>query len=202
MTLFEEIVIFGCGGVGSWLAEYIARSKMANVISIVDFDIVEEKNLTRQNYKKSDERTPKVSAMQDRILNIDPEVEVLLYNRRVTSDEDASTFDRSIPAIICTDNVVSKRIIAKHFEHFCIVNCDKDFVEIKTFLDESEQKAWDMGGGYTSEQDIVSNIYAAVGVFSLMKCYGLNFFIRPRKYKFAPERSLRMAGDTNGENES
>lgn len=56
----QTVVIFGCGGTGSRLIPAIAKlmSTLTTLISpemvLVDFDIVEEKNLARQNFAKAD----------------------------------------------------------------------------------------------------------------------------------------------------
>lgn len=56
----QTVVVFGCGGTGSRLIPAIAQlmSSLTTLIMpemvLVDFDIVEEKNLARQNFSKAD----------------------------------------------------------------------------------------------------------------------------------------------------
>jgi hypothetical protein len=163
----NNLIIFGCGGVGSWLADFLVRNKSFETISLVDFDNVEEKNLVRQNFTHSSIGGSKVGMLKDH-LNWINDSSIIKYNRKINDELDL-TFDKESIAVICTDNVVSKRLIAKYFSRFLLVNCDKDFVEIKNFLDDDELNAWDMGGGYTSEQNIVSNLYAATALFHILQ---------------------------------
>ena len=60
----KEIIIFGIGGVGSWLAEFIVRNKVCEKLTLVDFDLVEKKNLRRQNYILVDDGEFKVEALR------------------------------------------------------------------------------------------------------------------------------------------
>lgn len=170
METYNEIVVFGLGGVGSWISDYIVRSQTTNILRIVDFDKVEEKNLARQNYTIGQVGGSKVESLKNKLerTKIKDEMTILTYDLKVTDEIDVETFNKKALAIICTDNIMSKRLIAKHFDNFIIVNCDKNFVEIKNFLDETDLKSWDMGGGYSNQQNILSNLNAAYATFSII----------------------------------
>ena len=196
MRRFEEVIIFGCGGVGSWIAEYLVRQKMTKLLSLVDFDTIEEKNMERQNYRRTDVSGYKTSALRRRVDSLqntteDDSTDVLTYNRRVRDTIDLQGLNKEAVAIIATDNILSKRFIAENFPRRLIVNCDKNFVEIKNFLDESDLKAWDMGGGYSNAQDIDSNIYASIKVIGLLKYYGLTLFDRKNRIVVKVDSELR-----------
>lgn len=68
----QTVVVFGCGGTGSRLIPAIAQlmSTLPTLINpemvLVDFDIVEEKNLSRQNFAKSDVGKNKAEALAAR----------------------------------------------------------------------------------------------------------------------------------------
>ncbi len=199
MVRFEEIIIFGCGGVGSWVAEFVVRNKMTNVLSLVDFDNVEEKNLSRQNFNYYDISASKVDCLKTRIKNLQKEdsddyIDILVYSRRVLEDIDLRGFNSNSIAIITTDNVSSKRTIAQHFDRYIIVNCDKNFVELKNFLDNTDLNAWDLGGGYSNRQDIISNLFSANLVIFALKHYGSTFF--DRKFHFCEKVENYMLDKT------
>lgn len=165
MQKYQTITIFGCGGVGSWLAEFIVRNKLTKVLKLVDFDKIELKNLTRQNFRILEEHSPKASILQQHLRNIyrekvEDEPIILAYERKIIEDIDLTGFEKDEVAILATDNVKSKQLIGNHFPIKLIINCDKNFVEVKNYMDDEEIKAWDMGGGYSNNQDIVSNLYA------------------------------------------
>lgn len=49
----NHIIIIGAGGTGSWFAQFLSKIKENNVVTIIDGDIVEPKNLKRQNFLTS-----------------------------------------------------------------------------------------------------------------------------------------------------
>ena len=167
------VVIFGVGGVGSWVAEWLTRQDFYEHLILVDGDEVEEKNLTRQNYAKDDVTRFKAYALGRKLASLLPGDYDLerIHSRKimVTTEQQLLAFPNgsNTIALICTDNVTSKRLIANYFERKVIVNCDKGRFEIKTYLDREERTAWDMGGGY-SQQDIVSNVWAAAAALELI----------------------------------
>ncbi len=91
LAAFERahVAVIGIGGVGSWVAEALARSAIGK-LTLIDLDNVAESNTNRQihaldgNYGK-----PKVDAMAERIALIDRQCEV----RRVEDFVDPGNFD-------------------------------------------------------------------------------------------------------------
>lgn len=67
----DRIHLIGCGSVGSTLAELLARAGFTK-ITLYDFDTVEAHNLANQMFVQSDVHRPKVEAVSDRILAINP----------------------------------------------------------------------------------------------------------------------------------
>lgn len=68
-----NLVLIGCGGTGGWLAVNLPRiaylQKLAGkkvVITLIDPDIVEAKNIPRQNFISSDLRLPKAAVLAAR----------------------------------------------------------------------------------------------------------------------------------------
>jgi tRNA A37 threonylcarbamoyladenosine dehydratase len=121
LDAFERahVAVIGIGGVGSWVAEALARSAIGT-LTLIDLDNVAESNTNRQihaldgNYGK-----PKVEAMAERIKLINPDCDVRLVEDFVEpSNFDAllgSGFDYVVDAI---DSVRTKTaLIAWCVEH-------------------------------------------------------------------------------------
>lgn len=70
----ERIHIIGCGSVGSTIAENLARFGLTKM-TLWDFDVVEEKNVVNQMFFHDDVGKPKVEALKDLILRINPDAE-------------------------------------------------------------------------------------------------------------------------------
>ncbi len=74
------VAVFGVGGVGSYIAEGLARSGVGH-IHLIDSDDVDITNLNRQLEALSDTvGQPKAEAMKERILQINPECDVVVHN--------------------------------------------------------------------------------------------------------------------------
>ena len=98
-----RVAIFGVGGVGSWCAEGLVRSGLGN-ITIVDPDAVGATNVNRQLMATT--RTigmPKVEALKERLLEINPEVRVTAVQARFDETTeggfDLDSYDYVIDAI-------------------------------------------------------------------------------------------------------
>lgn len=104
-----HVLVVGVGGVGSWVAEALARSGIGR-ITLIDLDHVSESNTNRQihaldgNYGKA-----KVSAMAERIAAINPACQVRLIDDFVTPDNVAELLIGSYDFVIdCIDQVKAK----------------------------------------------------------------------------------------------
>ena len=86
-----RVIIFGVGGVGSWCAEGLVRSGVTH-LTLVDSDTVSVSNINRQLMATS--RTvgqPKVEALRDRLLDINPNAEIIVLQRPY-NEETAESF--------------------------------------------------------------------------------------------------------------
>ncbi|AIT08610.1 thiamine biosynthesis protein ThiF [Candidatus Francisella endociliophora] len=71
-----NIFVAGCGGVGSFVIEALARAGIGS-LTIVDMDVVDPSNINRQLIAlHSTIDTPKVEVMEKRIADINPECKV------------------------------------------------------------------------------------------------------------------------------
>jgi tRNA A37 threonylcarbamoyladenosine dehydratase len=105
----SHIIVFGVGGVGGFVVEALVRSGIEE-ITIVDNDTVNETNINRQIIAlTSSLGKKKVEVMKDRILDINPNCKVNIYDTFVTK-ENASDFDFKLfdYVIDCIDNVSAK----------------------------------------------------------------------------------------------
>lgn len=102
--------IAGLGGLGSNIAISLARVGVARLV-VADFDIVEPSNLNRQQYFTKHIGMPKTDAIKEIISNINPFVEVICHNEKITKDNAYKIFEKC--TIICEafDNVSSKKMM-------------------------------------------------------------------------------------------
>lgn len=74
-----RVILFGCGGVGSWCAESLVRSGLGH-ITIVDNDVVCPSNCNRQLMATtSTVGQNKVEAMKKRLLELNPELDITIH---------------------------------------------------------------------------------------------------------------------------
>ena len=80
----SHVCIIGIGGVGSWAAESLVRHGIAN-ISLIDMDHIAESNINRQIHAlESTLGAPKIEAMRNRLLSINPEVNIICIDDFLT----------------------------------------------------------------------------------------------------------------------
>lgn len=114
-NLFDKhVIVFGVGGVGGYVVEALARSGIGK-ISIVDNDVVNESNINRQIIAlHSTVGMQKVEVLKNRILDINPECQVFVYNQfflpENSNDFDFSIYDYVVDAV---DTVTAKIEIIK-----------------------------------------------------------------------------------------
>ncbi|KPI48017.1 tRNA threonylcarbamoyladenosine dehydratase [Clostridioides difficile] len=105
----SNVIVFGVGGVGSFTVEALARAGVGN-LTIVDFDDVDITNINRQiPALHSTVGKYKVDVMEDRILDINPNINIKkirsLYNKDTSDEILAERYDYVVDAI---DMVSSK----------------------------------------------------------------------------------------------
>jgi adenylyltransferase/sulfurtransferase len=81
-----SILIVGAGGLGSPLGMYLAAAGIGK-IGIVDFDNVSYSNLQRQIlYSEGDVKQSKAEIAKERLLEINPAIEVVSYNVKLSAE--------------------------------------------------------------------------------------------------------------------
>ena len=81
-----SVLLIGAGGLGSPLALYLAAAGVGR-LGLVDFDVVDETNLQRQVlHGTKDVGRSKLASARDRLLDLNPYVQLDLHEVRLTSD--------------------------------------------------------------------------------------------------------------------
>lgn len=82
----SHICVIGIGGVGSWVAESLARSSVGE-LTLIDLDHIAESNINRQIHALSETLgQSKIIAMQERITSINPDCKVNLIDDHLSCD--------------------------------------------------------------------------------------------------------------------
>lgn len=81
-----KVIVFGCGGVGSWCIESLVRTGVKH-ITIVDMDTVAESNVNRQLMATAlTVGQPKVEAMRRHLLEIAPDTDITAIQKMYCED--------------------------------------------------------------------------------------------------------------------
>ena len=99
----KRVIVFGIGGVGGYVCEALARTGIGK-IDLVDNDTVSESNINRQIIAlHSTIGRYKTEVMRERMLDINPSIQVDIYNTFYTPETsslfDFSSYDYVIDAI-------------------------------------------------------------------------------------------------------
>jgi molybdopterin/thiamine biosynthesis adenylyltransferase/rhodanese-related sulfurtransferase len=80
-----KVLVVGSGGLGSPVLLYLAAAGVGTV-GIVDFDVVDDSNLHRQVlFGVTEVGKSKAEAAKDRLLNLNPHINIITYNTQFTS---------------------------------------------------------------------------------------------------------------------
>lgn len=85
------IGIAGCGGLGSNAAMLLVRAGVGHLV-LVDFDKVEESNLNRQHFFRSDIGKPKAAALAVHLRAINPAIRLDLHETMLSRETVTATF--------------------------------------------------------------------------------------------------------------
>lgn len=104
----KKVAVCGVGGVGSYVAESLARSGVGSLL-LIDNDTISLSNCNRQlPALHSTLDLPKVQVMSNRISDIDPTVQVEPKELFLTAEIPASLFDGCHYIVDAVDNVTAK----------------------------------------------------------------------------------------------
>ncbi len=122
-----RIIVFGVGGVGSALVEFLVRSGTIN-LTIVDFDRVDVTNINRQLVAfQSNVGKAKVDEMEKKLKNINSNIKLKKYMAKLTSDN-IDEFNLSSYDIIvdCIDDLNAKKALiskANELDKYILCAC-------------------------------------------------------------------------------
>jgi adenylyltransferase/sulfurtransferase len=106
-----RVLLIGAGGLGSPLGLYLAAVGVGR-IGLVDFDVVDFSNLQRQVlHGTPDVGRPKLQSARDHLHAINPEVQIDLYETRLTSANALSIFEPYDIIIDGTDNFPTRYLV-------------------------------------------------------------------------------------------
>ena len=99
-----SVLCIGTGGLGSPIAMYLAAAGIGK-IGIVDFDVVDYSNLQRQIIHGTDDvDRPKVQSGKETLNSINPQVEVVIHETMLTSDNALEIIEPYDIVVDGTDN--------------------------------------------------------------------------------------------------
>jgi len=106
-----KVLCIGAGGLGSPLALYLAAAGVGR-LGIVDFDVVDFTNLQRQIiHDTSDVGRLKIESAKDTIADINPNVEVVAHETRLTSENALDIFRDYDIVADGTDNFPTRYLV-------------------------------------------------------------------------------------------
>ncbi len=106
-----RVLCIGAGGLGSPLALYLGAAGVGT-LGVVDFDVVDFTNLQRQIiHGTSDVGRPKLESARDRLREINPHVDVVPFETRLTSENALEIFKEFDIIADGTDNFPTRYLV-------------------------------------------------------------------------------------------
>ena len=106
----SKIIIYGIGGVGSYVVEGLVRAGVENIV-LVDNDVISPSNLNRQIHATiSNIGKLKVECMKERILSINPKAKVETYVPQNMEIEEELLINNTINYVVDSVDTVSTKL--------------------------------------------------------------------------------------------
>lgn len=144
-----RIHIVGCGSVGSTVAENLARSGVKN-FTLWDFDTVEAHNIVNQMFRQKDINRPKVEALKDILLEINPDIADSIelkpegWNGKLMSGY----------IFLCVDNIdLRRKIVEQHMDSPFV----KAVFDFRTRLEDAQHYAADWSN-FKMKKDLLNSM--------------------------------------------
>ena len=122
----SKVIIYGIGGVGSFVVEGLVRAGIEHII-LVDNDVIASSNLNRQIHATiSNIGKSKVDCMKERILSINPKVNVDTYKPQDLENGEEMLIENTIDYVVdAVDTITTKlKLIQKAKEkQVPIISC-------------------------------------------------------------------------------
>ena len=151
----SKMLIIGMGGLGSPTALYLAAAGVGHIV-IADFDQVELSNLQRQIiHSTSDIGDDKVNSAKAKLLELNPNITVTVFNEIMHSDNLASLIKDVDIVLDGTDNFESRFEINK-----ACVECHKPLISAAVIRFEGQISVFK---GYEVDQPCYQCLYSEQG---------------------------------------
>lgn len=111
----KTIGIAGAGGLGSNAAMILVRSGFKN-FEIIDKDIIDASNLNRQQYFLNEIDQPKVEVTKQRLLDINPDLNITIHQKLWTPQEGDHFFKNCSILVEAFDQASWKHKIVDHYQ--------------------------------------------------------------------------------------
>ncbi len=107
----SSVLIIGAGGLGSPVALYLALAGVGK-IGLIDFDVVDRSNLQRQIlHQTADIGKPKVLSAQETLLAHNPNIDVVLHETPITSDNAFEIISQYDMVVNGADNFATRYLV-------------------------------------------------------------------------------------------
>ena len=107
----SSVLCIGAGGLGSSVLIYLAAAGIGK-IGIVDNDYIEKSNLQRQIIHQTNKvGNLKIDSARERINKLNPNIEVLTFNKRITSENAIEIIQEFDVICDCSDNFGTRYLI-------------------------------------------------------------------------------------------
>lgn len=105
-----KVIIYGIGGVGSFTTEALARAGIGN-LTLVDNDVISLTNINRQIHSNINTvGKSKIEVMKKRILEINPEAKVEIYNPKEIDLQEELLINTTYDYVVDAVDTVSTKI--------------------------------------------------------------------------------------------
>jgi len=104
------VAIIGCGGLGSNVAEMLVRSGVGRLV-LVDFDVVDERNLNRQFFFRDQIGMPKVIALAENLRRIRSDVRLDTVQERASAETLVGISRGACAIVEAVDDAATKAMI-------------------------------------------------------------------------------------------
>lgn len=105
----STVAVFGCGGVGSYVAEGLVRAGIGNIV-LIDNDVVDITNINRQLIADTTTiNMPKVEVEKERLLKINPNLNIQIYKEFYNSTN-SNLLNNNYTYIVDAIDTVSSKI--------------------------------------------------------------------------------------------
>ncbi|WP_054635635.1 ThiF family adenylyltransferase [Thalassobacillus sp. C254] len=106
----KTVAVLGIGGVGSFAAEALGRSGVGRVV-LVDKDNIDITNVNRQLHALlSTVGQPKVDVMKERLLDINPECDIVALKMFYTEETYEAFFEHGLDFVIDASDTISYKV--------------------------------------------------------------------------------------------